>query len=59
MQRRRFRGDILSTLYDRSASLRGSNDTRDIYALCQALLSPEGELSGQKLPQPCWRGIAR
>jgi malonyl-CoA decarboxylase len=49
MQRTRFLGDILSTLFDRSASLRGTNDTRDIYALCQALLSPEGEVSGQKL----------
>jgi malonyl-CoA decarboxylase len=49
MQRTRFLGDILSTLFDRSASLRGTNDTRDIYALCHALLSPEGEVSGQKL----------
>lgn len=49
MQRNRFFGDILSTLFDRSATIRGSNDKRDIFALCRALLSPEGEVSGQKL----------
>lgn len=49
MNRNRFLGDILSTLFDRSDSLRGTNDRRDIYTLCHALLSAEGEVSGLKL----------
>ncbi|MEP5152999.1 malonyl-CoA decarboxylase [Planktotalea sp.] len=49
MQRNRFLGDILSTLFDRSGLVRGTDDTRDIYELCRALISEEGEVSGQKL----------
>lgn len=49
MQRNRFLGDILATLFDRSDTPRGSDDRRDIFALCNALLSEEGEVSGQKL----------
>jgi malonyl-CoA decarboxylase len=49
VQRNRFLGDILSTLFDRSGNTRGTDDTRDIYDLCRALLSAEGEVSGQKL----------
>ncbi|PJI85753.1 malonyl-CoA decarboxylase [Yoonia maricola] len=49
MQRNRFLGDILSTLLDRSGVLRSTNDTRDIFALCHALLSAEGTVSGHTL----------
>jgi malonyl-CoA decarboxylase len=49
VQRNRFLGDILSTLFDRSGTMRGTHDRRDIYALCHALLSAEGEVSGLKL----------
>lgn len=49
MQRNRFLGDILSTLFDRSGTRQRSNDTRDIFELCRALLSPEGVVSGQAL----------
>ncbi|SOH95476.1 malonyl-CoA decarboxylase [Monaibacterium marinum] len=49
MQRNRFLSDILSTLFDRSSNLPKTQDARDIYALCRALLSEEGEVSGQKL----------
>ncbi|MEP0960759.1 MAG: malonyl-CoA decarboxylase [Roseobacter sp.] len=49
MQRNRFFGEILSTLLDYSGNIRGSNDRRDIYELCRALLSAEGEVSGIKL----------
>lgn len=49
MQRNRFLTDILSTLFDRSSSLSKEDDARDINALCHALLSEEGEVSGQKL----------
>ena len=49
MQRNRFLGDILSTLFDRSAIVRGSDDTRDIQSLCRALLSAEGAVSGLTL----------
>ncbi len=49
MQRNRFLSDILATLFDRSGPPRGSDDRRDIFELCNALLSEEGEVSGQKL----------
>ncbi|MEP5761374.1 MAG: malonyl-CoA decarboxylase [Litoreibacter sp.] len=49
MQRNRFLGDLLSQLFDRRSMVRGKEDTRDIFALCQALLSTEGEVSGLKL----------
>jgi len=49
MQRNRFLGDLLSQLFDRRSSSRGKDDTRDVYALCQALLSAEGEVSGLRL----------
>ena len=49
MQRNRFLGDILSTLFDRSSTISNTDDRRDIFELCRALLSEEGEVSGQKL----------
>lgn len=49
MQRNRFLGDILSTLFDRSSTLGGSEDKRDIFELCRALLLEEGDVSGHKL----------
>ena len=49
MQRNRFLGDILSTLFDRSSSTHIIDDKRDIFQLCRALLSEEGEVSGQSL----------
>ncbi len=49
MRRNRFLSDILSTLFDRSGTLSKEEDARDIYELCHALLSQEGEVSGQKL----------
>ena len=49
MQRNRFLGDLLSQLFDRRSFPPGKDDTRDIYELCQALLSAEGEVSGLRL----------
>lgn len=49
MQRNRFLGDMLSTLFDRTVNIRGTDDKRDIFDLCDALLSAEGEVSGLKL----------
>lgn len=49
MQRNRFLTDMLSTLFDRSDRLRGKKDARDIQALCHALLTTEGVMSGQTL----------
>lgn len=49
VQRNRFLTDMLSTLFDRSDRLRGKSDARDIQALCRALLSTEGVISGQAL----------
>lgn len=49
MQRNRFLGDLLSTLFDRSGNVAGDDDKRDIVTLCHALLSAEGEVSGIKL----------
>ncbi|SFR52231.1 malonyl-CoA decarboxylase [Litoreibacter janthinus] len=49
MQRNRFLGDLLSQLLVRRGSVRGKDDTRDIYELSHALLSAEGEVSGLRL----------
>jgi len=49
MQRNRFLGDLLSQLFDRRSYMRGKDDTRDIFELCQALLSAEGQVSGLRL----------
>ena len=49
MPRNRFLGDMLTTLFDRSGNMRGAVDKRDIFALCHALLSPEGTVSGYAL----------
>ncbi len=49
MQRNRFLGDILGTLLQRTGMTGPVDDTRDIHDLCRALLSAEGEVSGQKL----------
>ncbi len=51
MQRNRFLPDMLSTLFDRRRSARTDDDPRDINQLCYALLSEEGEVSGQKLAE--------
>lgn len=51
MQRNRFLGDILSTLFDRRAADGKDNEDRDIFELCRALLSAEGEVSGLRLAQ--------
>ncbi len=62
MQRNRFLGDMLSTLFDRTVRLRGTDDTRDIFELCDALLSAEGEVSGLKLAATVlerYRGLDR
>jgi malonyl-CoA decarboxylase len=49
VQRNRFLGDILSTLFDRNGTQHRSDDPRDIFDLCRALLSPEGDVSGHTL----------
>lgn len=49
MQRNRFLGDMLAHLFDRPNRTRGKSDNRDIIALCEALLSAEGEVSGYRL----------
>ncbi len=49
MQRNRFLSDILSTLFDRRNATIKAYDKRDIYQLCHALLSEEGDVSGQTL----------
>jgi hypothetical protein len=49
MQRNRFLGDMLSQLFDRRNFKRGKDDTRDIFELCQALLSAKGEVSSLRL----------
>ncbi|MEP2889805.1 malonyl-CoA decarboxylase domain-containing protein [Tateyamaria sp.] len=51
MQRNRFLGDILSTLFDRSETIPRTDDTRDIFDLCRALLSNEGNVSGLSLAE--------
>lgn len=51
LQRNRFLGDMLSTLFVRTGSVSGSNDKRDIVELCRALLSPEGTVSGFSLAE--------
>ena len=49
MQRNRFLGDLLSQLFVPRSLMRAKDDTRDIYALCHALMSAEGEVSGLRL----------
>ena len=49
IQRNRFLTDMLSTLFDRSDRVSGKSDGRDIQELCRALLSTEGDISGQAL----------
>jgi len=49
VQRNSFLGDLLSQLLVRRGSVRGKDDTRDIYELSHALLSTEGEVSGLRL----------
>jgi malonyl-CoA decarboxylase len=49
MQRNRFLGDMLAQLFDRPNRTRGKHDKRDIFELCEALLSAEGEVSGYRL----------
>ncbi|WP_299692670.1 malonyl-CoA decarboxylase family protein [uncultured Tateyamaria sp.] len=49
MQRNWFLGDLLTQLFERRDRARGKDDTRPLPALCDALLSTEGELSGVQL----------
>tara|TARA_R110002051_G_scaffold70936_2_gene127847 strand:+ start:4698 stop:5996 length:1299 start_codon:yes stop_codon:yes gene_type:complete len=49
MQRNRFLGDLLSQLFDPRSLIRAKDDKRDIYVLCRALMSAEGEVSGLRL----------
>lgn len=49
MQRNRFLADMLSTLFDRSRAARTDTDPRNITDLCYALLSEEGDVSGENL----------
>ena len=51
MQRNRFLPDMLTTLFDRRKADATDDDPRDVYALCHALLSEEGTVSGQKLAE--------
>ena len=51
MQRNQFLTDMLSNLFDRSRTVRRDDDPRDITKLCHALLSKEGDVSGQKLAE--------
>lgn len=49
MQRNRILTDILSTLFDRRNRTPRTSDGRDIFQLSYALLSAEGDVSGQRL----------
>lgn len=51
MQRNRFLSDVMSSLFDRRRANGTEDDPRDIYALCHALLSEEGTVSGQTLAE--------
>lgn len=42
-------GDLLSSLFERSGTVKGNSDTRSLPELSEALLSTEGEVSGYKL----------
>ena len=49
MMRTTILGDLLSVLFERDQLSRLDRDKRDIYALCNALVSVEGDVSGHKL----------
>lgn len=49
MQRNRILSDLLSTLFARGTAFKRADDDRTIFQLCEALLSAEGEVSGQTL----------
>ena len=49
MKRTSILGDILSVLFERDQLSGPGGDKRDIYALCRALVSVEGDVSGHKL----------
>ncbi len=49
MQRNRFLADMLSTLFDRRKSAHQDDDSRNVFELCDAMLSEEGDVSGHKL----------
>jgi len=51
MQRNRFLADMMSNLFDRRRSASKDDDPRNTQALCFALLSQEGDVSGQKLAE--------
>lgn len=59
MQLNRFMGDWLSPLFDRRAFKHGKDDKRNIYELCEALLSAEGEVSGLRLASSVLSRYAR
>lgn len=46
-----FLGDLLATLFERRGRLPDSDTAQPIDALCRALLTGKGEMSGQKLAQ--------
>ena len=49
MRRNHLIGDLFSTLFDRRLPFSRYTDTRDILTMSHALLSAEGEVSGQRL----------
>ncbi len=49
MHKNSFLSDLLATIFDRRGPLRAKRDERDIFTLCEALLSSEGEVSGLRL----------
>ena len=49
MMRRTILGDLLSVLFERDRLSGLDRDKRDIYELCRALISVEGDVSGHKL----------
>ena len=49
MMRTTILGDLLSVLFERDQASNLDRDKRDIYALCKALVSVEGDVSGHKI----------
>ncbi len=49
MSRISYLQDVLSSVFERGRIFRGGDDKRDIVALCDAIFSEKGEVSGSKL----------
>jgi len=49
MSRISYLQDVLSSVFERGKIFRGGDDKRDIIALCDAIFSERGEVSGSKL----------